>query len=67
MPAADANPYASIVSGGQGSSLTTVRSAGEKSATAAETTATKRGLEVNVDAAVGQPYVVFEGTTLDTS
>ena len=26
----------------------------------------KRGAEINVDSAVGQPYVVYEGTTLDT-
>jgi type IV secretory pathway VirB10-like protein len=26
----------------------------------------KRGLEVNLDSAVGQPYVLYEGTTLDT-
>ena len=26
----------------------------------------KRALEVNVDSAVGQPYVLYEGTTLDT-
>ncbi len=66
MPVSDANPYAAAMSGGQGSSLTAARTAGEKPATAAEATATKRGPEVNVDAAVGQPYVVFEGTTLDT-
>ena len=66
MAAAEANPYAAAMAGGQGSSLTAARTAGEKPATATETTATKRGPEVNVDAAVGQPYVVFEGTTLDT-
>ena len=63
---ADANPYAAAMGGTPSSSLTAARAAGEKPATATETTATKRGPEVNVDAAVGQPYVVFEGTTLDT-
>ena len=66
MPGADANPYAAAMGGAQSSSLTAARVADDKSATTTETTATKRGPEVNVDAAMGQPYVVFEGTTLDT-
>ena len=66
ISAADANPYAAAMGGAPNSSLTAARAAGEKPATATETTATKRGPEVNVEAAVGQPYVVFEGTTLDT-
>ena len=64
MPISETNPYAAAVSGGPSSSLTASRAAGEQPSTTA--TATKRGPEVNVDAAVGQPYVVFEGTTLDT-
>jgi hypothetical protein len=31
----------------------------------AQTTAERRP-EVNIDAALGQPYVIYEGTTLDT-
>jgi type IV secretory pathway VirB10-like protein len=45
----------------QESSLLAPRQAGEQPAATA-----KRASEVNVDAAYGQPYVVFEGTTLDT-
>jgi type IV secretory pathway VirB10-like protein len=33
---------------------------------AGEAQGQKRALEVNVDSAVGQPYVLYEGTTLDT-
>jgi type IV secretory pathway VirB10-like protein len=35
-------------------------------ATALQNSAYKPGPEVNVDSAVGQPYVLYEGTTLDT-
>jgi type IV secretory pathway VirB10-like protein len=45
----------------QESSLLAPRQAGEQPAATA-----KRASEVNVDSAYGQPYVVFEGTTLDT-
>ena len=45
----------------QESSLLARRQAGEQPAATA-----KRTSEVNVDSAYGQPYVVFEGTTLDT-
>ena len=34
--------------------------------TAAETSSNARRPEVNIDAATGQPYVLYEGTTLDT-
>ena len=60
-PAAD--PYAVAVNGGQGSSLTGSRSPGEQPP---PTPTVKRAPEVNVDSAVGQPYVIFEGATLDT-
>lgn len=55
------NPYAAALAGGEGSSFTASRAIGEPLPTAA-----KRQPEVNVDSAVGQPYVIFEGTTLDT-
>lgn len=51
------------------SSLIAPRTAGDPPAgspTAAEQTQTQRKPEVNVDAATGQPYVLYEGTTLDT-
>ena len=60
-PAAD--PYAVAVNGGQGSSLTGSRSPGEQPP---PIPTAKRAPEVNVDSAVGQPYVIFEGATLDT-
>ena len=48
-------------------SLVASRAAGEPPAPgAAETSSAVRRPEVNVDAATGQPYVVYEGTTLDT-
>lgn len=45
------------------SSLIAPRAAGDRTT---EEQGRKRGLEVNVDSAVGQPYVLYEGTTLDT-
>jgi type IV secretion system protein TrbI len=39
------------------------RAAGDR---AGEAQGQKRALEVNVDSAVGQPYALYEGTTLDT-
>jgi type IV secretion system protein TrbI len=44
-------------------SLIAPRAAGDR---ATEEQGRKRGLEVNVDSAIGQPYVLYEGTTLDT-
>ena len=52
------NPYA--LSDQAGSSLIAPRAPGERS------TQPKRAPEINLDSAVGQPYVVYEGTTLDT-
>ncbi len=52
------NPYA--LSDQAGSSLIAPRAPGERS------TQQKRASEINLDSAVGQPYVVYEGTTLDT-
>ena len=46
----------------QPTNLTSGRTAGEPPASLMS----KRAAEVNVDNAVGQPYVLYEGTTLDT-
>ena len=55
---------------GQATSLTAPRAAGEQPATFPVTAGTapsyKRAAEVNVSAASGQPYVIFEGLSLDT-
>ena len=48
------------------SSLITARAAGDPPPAAPNAQAqTERKAEVNIDAATGQPYVVYEGTTLD--
>ncbi|MFZ0661195.1 MAG: TrbI/VirB10 family protein [Acidobacteriaceae bacterium] len=54
------NLYAQAASQSE-SSLIAPREAGGPSASRQ-----KRNPEVNIDAAVGQPYVIYEGTTLDT-
>lgn len=59
------DPYEAVVNAGQGSSLSAPRGAGEQPP-AASTANAKRAPEVNVDFAIGQPYVIFEGATLDT-
>jgi type IV secretory pathway VirB10-like protein len=56
------NAYAAQVQPGQPTTLTTARAAGEQPA--AQPTY-KRSAEVNVDTATGQPYVIYEGLTLD--
>jgi type IV secretory pathway VirB10-like protein len=48
------------------SSLVAPRAAGDPPATAATQAPTQQKPEVNIDAATGQPYVLYEGTTLDT-
>jgi len=48
------------------SSLVASRAAGDPSSATAGQTSVKRSAEVNIDSAVGQPYVIYEGTTLDT-
>jgi len=65
---ASGNPYAAALAGGQNSSLTPTRQIGEQPSQASGEAAApaKRPVEVNLDTAVGQPYVTFEGTTLDT-
>jgi type IV secretion system protein VirB10 len=53
-------------SGQPGSSLVASRAAGDPPSATAGQTSVKRSAEVNIDSAVGQPYVIYEGTTLDT-
>jgi type IV secretion system protein VirB10 len=48
------------------SSLVASRAAGDPSSAATGQTSVKRSVEVNIDSAVGQPYVIYEGMTLDT-
>ncbi|WP_348266232.1 TrbI/VirB10 family protein [Edaphobacter sp. DSM 109919] len=62
MPVSAANPYAAALAGGEGSSFVPGRAAGEQPAPEA----TKKAPEVNLNSAVGQPYVIFEGAVLDT-
>jgi type IV secretory pathway VirB10-like protein len=47
------------------SSLIRPRSTGEPATNSAAPTTSQRKPEVNIDAATGQPYVIYEGTTLD--
>jgi type IV secretion system protein VirB10 len=62
------NPFAAAVQAGQPTALTTARAAGEQRASGDQIPATdyKRPSEVNIDNAIGQPYVIYEGLTLDT-
>jgi type IV secretory pathway VirB10-like protein len=62
VPVSAANPYAAAFAGGEGSSFVPSRAAGEQVASAAP----KKAPEVNLNSAVGQPYVIFEGAVLDT-
>jgi type IV secretion system protein VirB10 len=48
------------------SSLIAPRAAGDPPATPAAQVQTERKPEVNIDSATGQPYVIYEGTALDT-
>jgi type IV secretion system protein VirB10 len=55
-------------SGQSPSSLIGARAAGDppaQSAATAQQPAAQRKAEINIDAATGQPYVIYEGTTLD--
>jgi type IV secretory pathway VirB10-like protein len=56
------NPFAAGGQPGQPTGLTAPRAAGEQIPVADY----KRPAEVNIDQAVGQPYVIYEGLTLDT-
>jgi type IV secretion system protein TrbI len=48
------------------STMIAPRAAGEQPQAQAAAQAPKRAPEVNIDSASGQPYVLYEGTTLDT-
>jgi type IV secretion system protein TrbI len=65
MPVSAANPYATALAGGEGSSFTPGRAIGDQAAPTGSVPP-KKAPEVNVDSAVGQPYVIFEGAVLDT-
>jgi type IV secretion system protein VirB10 len=58
------NTYA-VASPQTGTSLVAARPAGEPSPAVGQPSI-KHGPEVNIDSAVGQPYVVYEGLTMDT-
>lgn len=62
------NPYAALLQTGQPAAVTAPRAAGEQRAGGDQIPATeyKRPPEANIDNAVGQPYVIYEGLTLDT-
>ncbi len=48
------------------SNLVSPRAAGDPPASSSAQTTAPHRAEVNIDAATGQPYVIYEGTTLDT-
>jgi type IV secretion system protein VirB10 len=69
MPSTAApNPYTAALQSGSPTGLTTPRAAGDPRPSGDQIPATdyKRPSEVNIDNAVGQPYVIYEGLTLDT-
>jgi len=68
QPSAAQNPSTAALKPGQPTGLTTPRAAGEPRASGDQFPATdyKRPTEVNIDTASGQPYVIYEGLTLDT-
>jgi type IV secretion system protein VirB10 len=68
QPSAAQNPYAAAIQAGQPTGLTAPRAAGEPRASGDQIPATeyKRPSEANIDNAIGQPYVIYEGLTLDT-
>ena len=69
QPSATAqNPYAAALQAGQPTGLTAPRAAGEPRASGDQIPATeyKRPAEANIDNAIGQPYIIYEGLTLDT-
>lgn len=59
----NSNSYATPTQGA--SSLVAPRTAGEPPAAGGQASI-KHGPEVNIDSAVGQPYVIYEGLTMDT-
>ena len=58
------NPYAAATQ--SASSLIAPRNAGQATPPVTGQAALPHGPEVNIDSAVGQPYVIYEGTTVDT-
>jgi len=56
----------SAISSSAPSNLAAPRAAGERQSQAADSTSVKHNPEVNIDSAVGQPYVIYEGLTMDT-
>jgi type IV secretion system protein VirB10 len=62
------NPYAALLQAGQPTGVTAPRASGEQRSGGDQIPATeyKRPTEANIDNAVGQPYVIYEGLTLDT-
>jgi type IV secretion system protein VirB10 len=61
-------PYAALLQAGQPTSVTAPKAAGDQRSAGDQIPATeyKRPPEANIDNAVGQPYVIYEGLTLDT-
>jgi type IV secretion system protein TrbI len=49
-----------------GSSLISARQSSEQKSSALDQPSTRQRREVNIDSAVGQPYVIYEGLTMDT-
>ena len=66
--AAAQNPYAAAIPAGQPTGLTAPRAAGDPRASGDQIPATeyKHPSEANIDNAIGQPYVIYRGLTLDT-
>jgi type IV secretion system protein TrbI len=60
------NQNPAISSPASASNFVAPRSAGEKQSPPADPPAAKHNPEVNIDSAVGQPYVIYEGLTMDT-
>jgi len=56
----------SAISSSAPSNLAAPKSAGERQSQAADSLSAKRNSEVNIDYAAGQPYVIYEGLTMDT-
>lgn len=69
-PAGGADPPASqdsvTSSSAAPSNLVAPRAAGERQSQVTDLPSAKRNPEVNIDSAVGEPYVIYEGLTMDT-
>jgi len=63
--ASQPKPY-SALSGQSGSSLIAPRAAGDTPSIPTGQASIQHDPEVNIDSAVGQPYVIYEGLTMDT-